>query len=184
MDRTAEHVALVGAAGDTGELTSPNGTRMTFPRHGCEAQAHIAVYGDLDTWLRIASFPQDLNARLNASAKADPRYAAKMQEWGACMAAAHYSDRSPEDIVARLTAAYRTDRRPLAERRAAEITVAMRDVSCDQRVRMSATALQLRREYAQLLPAPERAEMTRLATLFGQALDRAALMPVGAQAAG
>jgi hypothetical protein len=57
----------------------------------------------------------------------------------------------------------------LAKRRAAEATIAMQDVSCDKQVRLSATALALRREYAQGVAAADRAEMARLSTLFAAA---------------
>ena len=169
VDDTAMRRALLGAEDDLVELRSPAGVRYRYPRQGCAARASIAIYGDLDTWARISYQPQELNLRLGVQAKTDPRYAAKLQEWRDCMAAKHYSYDSPNAIVAGLTEAYRTDRRPLAERRAAEITIAMQDVSCDKQVRLSVTGLAIRRENAQHLDAADRAEMARLSTLFATA---------------
>ena len=178
VDDTALRAALFGAADDTAEMRSPNGPLYTFSRHGCAAQGHIAIYGDLDTWARISYLPQEYNLRLSTEAKADPRYETKLREWRACMAGKHYSYASPDDIVEKLIESYRTDHRPLAQRRAAEITIALQDVSCDKQVRMSATALTLRREYAQRLPAADRAELARLSALFRDAERRGASAPL------
>ncbi|GGQ85254.1 hypothetical protein [Couchioplanes azureus] len=164
--------ALLGPANDLARLDAPEGVVYSFPRQGCAARSHIAVYGDLDTWARIAYLPQEFNLRLESQAKADPRYTARLREWSSCLDRKHYSYESPTAVVEQLTAAYRTDRRTLAQRRASEIEIAVQDVLCDFEVRLSATALELRREYAQRLAPADRAELTRLSTLFGAAEQR------------
>src|SRR5690349_4871433 len=84
-DDTALRKALLGAEDDLVELTSPAGVEYRYPRRGCAAQASIALYGDLDTWARSTYLPQEVNLRLGARAKTDPRYLAKLGEWRACM---------------------------------------------------------------------------------------------------
>ena len=168
-DDTGLRTVLLGPADDLAELTAPNGVVYTFPHQGCAARSHIAVYGDLDTWARIFYLPQEINLALHGQATADPRYAAKLQGWRDCMARKNYSYESPNDAVERLTEQYRSDTRSLEQRRAAEIKIAMQDALCDEQVRLSATALALRREYAQRLQPSDRAEMARLSALFDEA---------------
>jgi hypothetical protein len=175
-DDTRFRTALLGPADDLAELAAPHDIVYSFPRQGCAAQAHIAVYGDLDTWARIFYLPQEINLGLHAEATADLRYAAKLREWRTCMAGKHYSYESPNDVVERLTEAYPSDRRPLQQRRAAEIKIAVQDALCDKQVRLSATALALRREYAQRLQPSDRAEMTRLSALFDAAEQRSQIL--------
>jgi len=165
-DDPAMRTALFGPRNAVAELKTTNGTAYMASRTGCLAQGHITIYGDFGTWADISLEPQLLNLRLSAEAKADPRYTAKVGEWRDCMAGKRLSFTSPNDLVDKLTAAYRTDRRSLAQRRAAEIKLALQDFGCDEQVRMSATALALRREFAQRLPTADRAEMARLSAKF------------------
>jgi hypothetical protein len=164
--------ALLGPASDLAEFVAPQGVVYTFPRQGCAARSHTAVYGDLDTWARIAYLPQEFNLRLQSEANADPRYTAKLREWSNCLATSHYAYESPNAIVEQLTAAYRTDHRTLQQRRASEIKIAVQDVRCDFKVHLSATALDLRREYAQRLDPADRAELAHVSTLFDVAEQR------------
>jgi hypothetical protein len=170
-DHTALSRALLGAEGDVATLTSTAGVVYRYPRHGCGAQAAIALYGDLDTWARFSYLPQEVNLRLGAEAEKDPRYLAKIGEWRDCMGGKYAS---PSAIVAALKQEYRTDRRPLAERRAAEVKLALQDVTCNKRVRLAATRLELRRELAQAVPAVDRRELARLSALFVDVERRAA----------
>ena len=164
--------ALLGPANDLVEFVAPQGVSYTFPRQGCAARSHTTVYGDLVTWARIAYLPQEFNLQLHAQASADPRYTAKLRDWSRCLATKHYSYESPNAVVEKLTEAYRTDHRPLQQRRAAEIRLALQDVQCDFKVDLSVTALQLRREYAQRLGATDRAELTRVSASFDAAEQR------------
>ncbi|AGL19050.1 hypothetical protein [Actinoplanes sp. N902-109] len=171
-------VALLGERTDLAELVSPRGGVYLYPRHGCAARTYTALYGDLETWARVTNLPQEINIRLGRQAEADPRYAAKLRQWRECMTAKGYSYASPDAIVQSLRRAYEQDRRPLPERRAAEIRIALDDVSCNKGVRLTATALQLRRSYAQRISPAERTEMNRLAGQFAVALKRSET-PVG-----
>ncbi|BFU42502.1 hypothetical protein [Krasilnikovia sp. MM14-A1004] len=164
--------ALLGPADDLATFHAAEGIVYTFPKQGCAARSHTAVYGDLDTWARIAYLPQEFNMRLQSEATADPRYTAKLREWSRCLGTKHYSYASPHAVVEQLTVAYRTDRRTLQQRRASEIRIAVQDVQCDFKVQLSATALNLRREYAQRLDPADRAELTRVSTLFDAAEQR------------
>jgi hypothetical protein len=168
--QTALRKALLGPDGDLGELISVNGAQYRYPRQGCKAQSAEAFYGDLDTWARIRYLPGEANARLYRQAESDPRYQAKLVEWRACMGGRY---ESPGAIVKQLGEEYRTDDRPLEQRRAAEIKLALEDVGCNKKVRLTVTGLELRREFAQSLPAADRTELTRLAALFQEAEKRA-----------
>lgn len=173
-DDSALRRVLSGDPGDLADFRSPFGGVYRYSRGGCSARAHIEIYGDLESWMRISYLPQELNRRLDTAARADPRFAAKLRDWRSCMAAKGYPDRTPDDVVARLHVAYRGDTRPLAERRAAEVSIAEDDVSCDKRVGLSRTRLELRRAGALALPVADRAEVVRLAASFAAAERRAA----------
>jgi hypothetical protein len=172
-DRSRERDALLGPPDDLATLRTPAGGVFSYPRHGCQARSRLMIFGDLDSWARATRYPQEFNRQIARASEADPRYLAKQKEWRACMAGKGYSYRTPDDIAGRLTEAYRTDSRPLAERRAAEIKIALDDFGCVKSARLAETSLQLRREYAQKLPAADRAELARLAGVFSDATKRA-----------
>ena len=140
-----------------------------FPRTGCMAQAHIAVYGSLDAWARISYVPQEINLTLGDRARSDPRYQASLHRWQACMAAHQYAYGSPSEVIKKLTATYRNDHEPLNQRRSTEIKIAVQDITCNQQAGLTSTESALRREYAQRLDAAARTELTTLTQLFQQA---------------
>lgn len=164
--------ALLGPDNDLAQLAINGHAAYWFPRTGCAAQAHIAIYGSLDTWARISYIPQEINLTLSDQALSDRRYQAALHQWRTCMARHHFKYASPTDILNKLAAKYRNDHEPLTRRRAAEITIAVQDVTCDQHVGLTSTHDTLRREYAQKLSPSERAELTRLTQLFAQARQR------------
>lgn len=169
--------ALIGPEEDRAELVIDGRASYSFPRTGCLADAHTAIYGSLDTWARISYIPQEINVVLGGQARTDDRYQAALQGWRACMAAHGHAYESPLDLVERLAAAYPADRRPLARRRAAETRLAVQDVTCNQQAGLSTTEDKLRREYANRLSAKERAELTELTRLFVQAWHRSLAPP-------
>ncbi len=169
---TRLRATLLGPPNELAKMTAPNGVIYWYPKQGCAARAHIAVYGDLDTWARITYVPQEINLVLSGQANTDERYHAVLRSWRDCMAQHHYSYVSPQDITSALAEAYRTDREALVERRTKEIAIAMQDLRCNQQVHLSQTALQLRREYAQKIDPQQRAKMAQLSALFTAAERR------------
>jgi hypothetical protein len=161
--------ALLGPDNDLAQLAIDGHAAYWFPRTGCAAQAHIAIYGSLDTWARISYIPQEINLTLDGQALSDRRYQATLQQWRTCMTTHHHTYTSPTDIINKLATKYRSDREPLAHRRSAEIKIAVQDVTCDQQVGLTSTENTLRREYAQKLNPSERAELARLTELFAKA---------------
>ena len=155
--------ALLGPDSAMGSVRSSTGMVFQYPLKGCGAKAYIALYGDLATWAQMYFLPQAIDMQLSRAARTDQRFLAKEAQWSTCMGGRHSST---ETLVAGLRAAYRTDQRPLAQRRAAEVKLALEDRSCDKRVGLSATNLTIRRELARKLSAPDRAEMSRLAARF------------------
>jgi hypothetical protein len=166
-------IALLGPGNDLAQLAIDGHAAYQFPRTGCAARTHIAIYGSLETWARISYIPQEIDLTLSNQAQSDRRYQAALQQWRTCMATQHYAYASPADILDKLAARYRDDHEPLAQRRAAEITIAVQDATCDQEVGLTSTEDALRREHAQELSSSERAELIRLAGLFAQARQRA-----------
>lgn len=169
-------LTLLGPPDALARLEGPGGVVHWYPRSGCAARAHVAVYRDLDTWARTFYFPQETNLVLHDRAMADPRYAAVLDRWSGCMAQHGHSYRSPTDIVTRLTEEYRNDHQPLAQRRAKEVALALQDVECNKEVRLSATALALRREYASQLDPQQGRELNRLAARFAESERRSAAL--------
>jgi hypothetical protein len=167
---------LLGPPDDLVRLEAPEGAVIWYPRSGCAARAHTAVYGDLDTWARIFYLPPETNLVLHERAMADARYAAVLVRWRGCMARHGHSYSSPNEIVATLAEEYRRGHQPLAARRAREIAIAVQDVGCNKEVRLSATALELRRDYAARLGPGQGTEMNRLAGRFDEAEPRSATL--------
>jgi hypothetical protein len=164
--------ALFGPDDAYAQLAIDGQVSYRFPRTGCMAQAHIAVYGSLDAWARISYVPQEINLTLGGQARSDPRYQSALKRWQACMAAQHYTYASPPALMTQLTTKYRNDHRTLAQRRSAEIKLAVRDVTCNQQTGLNSTEARLRREYAQRLGPAERTELTALTQLFAQVRQR------------
>jgi len=165
-------LALLGPPDDLERLTITGSATYGYPRRGCAARAHVAVYGDLETWARIFYLPQEVNLDLHQRAIADERYAAAVTRWRECMKQRGHSYESPGDIPATLVQQYRRAPQPLAQRRAAEIALALQDVGCNKQVGLAATGLALRREYASKLDPPLGRELNRLAALFDAAEQR------------
>jgi hypothetical protein len=164
---------LLGPADDLVRLQGPAEVVYLYPRTGCAAQAHAQLYGDLDTWGRVFYLPQELNLTLHSRALADPRYTATLSAWSHCMREKGFSYASPSELVTELTEQYRGSRQPLADRRAKEITLALTDLDCNKKIRLAATGLELRREFAARLEPAEGREMNRLAARFAEAHQRA-----------
>jgi hypothetical protein len=164
--------ALLGPDDDLARLVIDGRAAYWFPRTGCAAQAHIAVYGTLDDWARVSYVPPEIDLILGEQAESDDLYQAALGQWRTCMATHHHTYASPAAVPTELAAKYRTDDEPLAQRRAREITIAVDDATCAQQVGLTATRNALRRQHAQQLSSPQRAELARLADLFTQARRR------------
>ncbi|MFI7601840.1 hypothetical protein [Actinoplanes sp. NPDC049681] len=168
--------ALFGPDNAFARLVIDGHASYQFPRAGCMAQAHIAVYGSLDAWARITYVPQEINLTLGGRARSDARYQGALRGWQTCMAAHHHTYASPHALIAHLARKYRNDREPLAQRRSAEIRLAVQDLTCNQHAGLNATDAALRREYAQDLSPAERAELSTLTHLFARAWQRSQVL--------
>jgi hypothetical protein len=164
--------ALFGPDDDFAQLVIDGHASYQFPRTGCMAQAHTAVYGSLDAWARITYVPQEINLTLGWQARSAHRYQAALKQWQTCMRNHRYTYHSPADILDQLATKYLSDHEPLARRRAAEIRLAVQDVSCGQHVGLKSTEDLLRRELAQRLSPTERTELTQLTRQFAEAQHR------------
>ncbi|WP_018352840.1 hypothetical protein [Longispora albida] len=168
---------LLGPPAALAKLTAPNGVVYWYPRQGCAAKGHLALYGDLDTWARITYFPQEISRDLFRRATADERYQAALGRWRVCMAQYGYAYGAPDDVTAALGKQYENSAEPLGQRKEKEITIALRDVGCDRQAGLSKTGLELRREFAQTIEPAQRAEMARLSGLFARAEERSGKLP-------
>ncbi|MGV9316582.1 hypothetical protein ACWDR0_31015 [Streptomyces sp. NPDC003691] len=163
---------LLGPRTALAKLTAPGGIVYWYPKQGCAARAHVSVYGDLDTWARITYLPQEIGLGLIKKATSDRRYQAALGNWRTCMSRYGYSYDAPSSVPRALRKAFENSPEPLDRQRAKEITIAVRDMGCDQQVGLSATGLRLRREFADAIEPEQRAEMTRLSGLFTKAERR------------
>lgn len=179
-DNAAGHprrqAALFGPDHAFAQLVIDGHASYQFPRTGCMAQAHIAVYGSLDAWARITYVPQEINLTLGGQARSHARYQAALRRWQTCMAAHHHTYASPHALITQLATKYRNDHEPLAQRRSAEIKLAVQDITCNQHAGLNSTDAALRREYAQNLSPAERTELTTLTHLFAQAWQRSQVL--------
>jgi hypothetical protein len=166
--------ALLGSPDDVERLVVPGIAAYGYPRHGCAAQARSAVYGDLKTWALIFHLPSELNLDVHQKAVADRRYADAVKRWSACMKERGHSYETPRDIPTSLVQQYRRTSQPqsLEQRKAAEIALALEDARCDKEARLTATRLELRREYASKIDPQLGREINRLAALFDAAEQR------------
>ena len=78
--------------------TTPDGRRVGSATSGCMAAAHIAAYGSVLDWLMIYYLPQDLNNEA-ADTYRDGRVQRAGQAYHACMSAAGYLARYPQDAI-------------------------------------------------------------------------------------
>ncbi|MDI1461184.1 hypothetical protein QEZ54_09420 [Catellatospora sp. KI3] len=169
----AYRLALFGDEKRTGSVEVPGLGTITYALDGCIAQGYAGVFGDLDSWARVAYLPQGLNRTAARQAAADPRYTAALDGWRRCMAAHGHAYQTPDAIRVALGTAYEQSTEPAETRLRTEIALAVQDGQCDVQAGLSRTELRLRRESVLALDTAQRAEVADLAVRFAAAVGRA-----------
>ncbi|MCW8102078.1 hypothetical protein [Streptomyces tauricus] len=162
--------ALRGNATDFREMSFDGGRNITFSARGCEARSRTSLYGNLDDWVAIAYFPQNLNSELTPRVEKSPKYRDAMNGWRTCMRGEGYAYASPDAAYDQLKAAYRAQGVTTALRER-EIAVAVADGGCGAEVHVPSTVLALRRAYAQSLPTADKLQLKRLTAIWKTAAE-------------
>lgn len=165
--------ALRGGTADFREMRFGTGRDITFSSRGCEARSRTSLYGNLDDWVSVAYFPQNLNSELSPRVEKAPKYRAAMNDWRTCMRGRGYAYASPDAAYDQLKSAYRAQKKVTAALRDREIAVAVADGECGAEVHIPSTVLALRRAYAQSLPTADKLQLRRLTAVWKAAADRA-----------
>ncbi|MGW0824388.1 hypothetical protein [Streptomyces sp. NPDC002845] len=164
--------ALRGGNSDRREMRLPDGQAITFSGKGCEAASREKLYGSLDEWAAAEHVPQALNNSLTDRVMEDPGYSAVMRSWKECMGGKGYSYKDPDDAYQKLKGEY-GERGATRAMRQREIDVATADGTCAQRIRISATVLSLRKQYAESLSAADKRGLRQLTKVWEVAVTKA-----------
>lgn len=157
--------ALRGDPSDRAGLQLSDGKQITFPRHGCEAQARERLYGSVLAAAQVDYVTQVTNISLTAKVKQDPEYVDALAQWSTCMAVQSYRFGAPEDATKYLTTRYLNEGATPTVRDT-EIAIALRDSVCAEQVKLPVVELSLRRMYLNQLPSADLTELQRLAKLW------------------
>jgi hypothetical protein len=163
--QAAYMTTLRGGNSDFREILIRGTQKVTFSGKGCEAQSRQALYGDLDDWITLDYFPQNVNSTLTGRVTKNPRYVAAVRSWKTCMTGKGYDYASPDDAYRQIKAAYTTRGATPALRRQ-EIAVATADGSCAGELHLPTLALSLRKQFAQSLSDADKTELRRLTALW------------------
>ncbi|MFI9005763.1 hypothetical protein ACIGNX_00845 [Actinosynnema sp. NPDC053489] len=163
--------ALEGGDEQRRAIRLGNGATVSFPGAGCLAQAHRELYGDVVEWARITYVPQALHASMAKRVQGEPGYRTAVGAWSACMGGRGLPAATPESAQARLQALYE-ERGPSEELQAREVSVAVADWECAERVRLPEVVLDAKRRLFSALPEEDREDLVRLADAWTAAAAR------------
>jgi hypothetical protein len=163
--RAAQAVAMYGAK--SGSLTAelPGGMVVRRRDQGCQADAERALYGDLATWYRAERVTETLPSVRQQGVLDDPRYAAAVKPWAACMAKAGRAYPDPAHAhEARFTGPHARDE---------EIATAVAEATCARSTGFVTAVQALDHDHERTVTARYRAAVTTTARLQRAALPRA-----------
>jgi hypothetical protein len=170
--QAAYMTALRGGNSDFREILIRDTQKVTFSGKGCEAQSRKSLYGNLDDWITLDYFPQNVNSTLTGRVTKNPRYVAAVHSWKTCMTGKGYDYASPDDAYRQIKAAYTTRGATPALRRQ-EIAVTTADGSCAGELHLPSLALSLGKQFAQSLSDADKTELRRLTALWTSAAAHA-----------
>lgn len=151
--------SLTGAAGsryrlaldglDSQRITVklPGGSTASITTGGCLAAAQRRLYGSVANAIQITTGFSLLYDQLYTAVISDPRFAAVVAKWSACMTSRGLKYSTPTE----LWNSVRTAMRPTPAARDLEIRVAVADYRCAAAVNLVATAQRLQDEHAQYM---------------------------------
>ncbi|HWC81798.1 MAG TPA: hypothetical protein VG756_17760 [Pseudonocardiaceae bacterium] len=168
------HAALFGPANTNGTLAL-GGQSFTFATRGCVAQARTRIYGNDTVATRVYYLPQIYYVQLLTKVHTESAYAIAMTGWSACMRQSGYSYSNPQDAKSQLLSRYRTDSgaAATAATQKLEITIAVADGQCANRVGLGSTTEALLRAAAAALPAADRTALNQVAATRTTSAQRA-----------
>ncbi|KAA6212260.1 hypothetical protein CP973_22745 [Streptomyces albofaciens JCM 4342] len=169
--RATARSALMGPAPVGLSATTPTGVTITASTQGCLAHAQRALYGDLGAWFRAKVITMNLQPLYVAQVRADPRYAAAVRQWSACMRTQGHPYATP--AASRKAAVTSTRRLPVAQADARQARIAVAEAHCATTTSLSRTVRDLDRHYSDQVRVRYRKEITVRHTLQHAALATA-----------
>lgn len=122
------------------------------PTVGCSPDATRTIFGSLEASLRVSHIADLVVDEFRSRTEADPRRAAVLERWSACMTTAGRPARTPDDAKAELETAI-ARQGPTKELFAREVATAVADLNCDNEVGVKSTEHAISRDVARSLDA-------------------------------
>ncbi len=139
--RTAALAAANGAKPIGLTAKDPDGIVSTRSDQGCHAEVYRELYGDAQAWFQASTTVNALNGVRVERVTADPKFAAALGPWSACMHTAGYDFKSPTDLRASLPAPDQP--LPFAD----EQRMAVAEATCANDSKLAAVAKELDAHY-------------------------------------
>ncbi|WP_371574739.1 hypothetical protein [Streptomyces sp. NBC_01314] len=135
--------------GDTsgGILTArlPAGGTVRTPRHSCQTEAKNQLYGDFETWFRVEKTATNLSPLYVPALIEDSRFTHAVEQWSTCMRRAGHDYADPPSVREELPSL--TEGLSSEQAHAAEVEVAVAEVTCATGTPLAETARALDAEY-------------------------------------
>ncbi|MFI9407157.1 hypothetical protein [Nocardia sp. NPDC052316] len=162
--------ALFGPPDTERVVDLPDGSRITVPGRGCEAQSRTRLAGDVTRWAQLTYVPEYFYNRMAAQLSAVPGFQDALTAWRSCMTAKGFEYQSPDH-------AWQTFKSEkaigTADFRQREIATAVADGECAAETRLPAATLAARRELATIMPPADRQMLHELAHYRDAIVERA-----------
>jgi hypothetical protein len=140
-------LALQGSAKDRVSFSFPGGESGSVSGGGCAGAAKRRIYGSVHNYVLATNGSSDLTAYMLDAVTADPKFAAVVDRWAACMADHGFNYSSPENLWNSLATKIDTRKRTPALRDL-EIRVSLADYRCAKAVALVPTVRALQAHHA------------------------------------
>ena len=165
-------LALQGSTKDRVSFTFPGGMSGSVVGGGCAAAAQRRIYGSVLNHVLATTGSDELTAYLLNAVTADPKFAAVVDKWAACMAGRSFPYSSPENLWNSLASKIDTGKRTPALRNL-EIRVSLADYQCAKAVALVPTVRALQAHHARNYSKALAGYLAKLTRIEARALKAA-----------
>lgn len=163
-------ITMFGTGVDKIEVKTASGVEST-DRDGCLADARRFLYGDLDTWVPLDVWVNNLDVDIVPRVQATKSYIAALGMWRTCMTAQGQPAESPDASRQRIMKLYQTE--TYADAWPVEQTVAVADATCTAQSKLLTVAKATHAQIVGQLQKARAADVKDFLTRKTQAVDRA-----------
>ncbi|MBF6328170.1 hypothetical protein [Nocardia transvalensis] len=162
--------ALFGPPDSERTIDLPDGSQVTIPEQGCQADSRTQLAGDITRWAHLTYIPEYFYNRMATQLRTTPGYGAALTTWQICMATRGYRYQTPEQAWQALKSEITTATEEFRQR---EIATAIADGECASHARLPSAALAARRELVTTMPEADRKTLHDLAHYRDAVVERA-----------